>query len=347
MGQSLINRIWELHRRFPWLGVFLFSFAVIFGPAFALFSEYAYDLEANPDIASYLNVAESGFDESPVRRYRVIIPFLAAAIHAVFHPLFNLLRPWTFPGPDFAMGMSFFAVNMVLMSAFGTCVYLLCKECKTSSLAAIIGLLTVLTSRWTAYFAGLPLVDGFYLLIIGLLLLGILKKNEKIIIACVLLGPWAKESFIFWVPILYLYAPVNKFRLSGWLFLSGVLVFGFRYYWDWTHGVVQGESLSKDLDHFNLILPSLKRLFSFHGIYEVISIFGLWGLLFFGILASSVREKLWSNLPSFALPVLGIVFLHAILSTDLARMFYLATPILAMIFGLVFDGIRRLGNHKL
>ena len=55
--------------------VFLFCFAVLLGPAYSLFDSYNYDTEANPDIKTYLGLANFDFDQSPIRKYRVIVPF--------------------------------------------------------------------------------------------------------------------------------------------------------------------------------------------------------------------------------------------------------------------------------
>src|SRR5687767_11158232 len=93
------------------LVLFLFCFAILFGPAYALFDSFNYDFVASPDLGNYLGLAEFDFDQSPVRKYRVIIPFLAAAVNFVLGPLFSALEPDTFPGPDFSMCMSFFVVN--------------------------------------------------------------------------------------------------------------------------------------------------------------------------------------------------------------------------------------------
>ncbi len=324
-------------KKYPNLKIFLFCFAIIFGPAFALFSEYSYDLVANPDIATYINVATEGFDQSAVRRYRVIVPFLAAAIDFFLGPIFNLLQPWTFPGPNFSLGMSFFLLNSTLMSIFGVLVYRMCKSVGVSSLAGIIGLLSVLTSRWTAYFAGLPLVDSLYCIVIGLALLGIIKKNKRLIIISILLGPWAKESFIFIAPIIFFYSDIPKLKQVFLFGLSGLLVFSFRYYFDVLNGVGAVDSLQKDFAHFDLIVPAVKRFFSFHGVYELVSIFGVWGLLFLGGLDKNIRGRVKEKMPSFTLFYILVIFVHAFLSTDLARMFYLFSPILAVLFALIFD----------
>lgn len=328
---------WLAERPYSGWIIFLFSYAVLFGPAFALFSEYTYDLEAMPDLATYLGLAEFDFNQSPVRRYRVIVPFLAAAIDAVLGGLFEQLSPYTFPGPDFSLCFSFLVVNSTLMALFGLVVYRLARACEAGPLAAAVGLLSVLTCRWTAYLAGLPLVDSLYALVIATTLLSIATQNRSLLVVSILVGPWAKESYLFMVPILFLYAPLRWYRTAGWLALSGLLVFSFRFGYDWYNQLDPGESLTKDLAHVQSIKISLRRLFSFHGLYEVVSIVGIWGLLFLLLIKKDVREFAGAHSPKFSWLFVGIIVLHALLSTELARMLYLLSPLLAVWIGLIVE----------
>lgn len=318
------------------LVLFVFSFAVLFGPAFALFDTYDFDMEANPDIATYLGLAEFDFDQSPVRRYRVIIPFLASGVNAVFHPVFSALAPHTYSAPDFSLCMSFLLVNSFLMAVFGVLVYRLTKAFGADTLGAIVGLLSVLTCRWTAYIAGIPCIDSLYLVVAALMLLGIREQKPSFLIICIFLGPWAKESFIFLAPLIFFFAPIRYWKQVGYFLLSGVLVFTFRYLFDHFNGFSGTESLSKDLSHVDEIGYSLRRLFSFHGAYEVFSIVGFWGVLFLLMIKKDVRMVIKNVTPPYMILYIGIVILHALLSTELARMFYLATPVVAVWLATIF-----------
>jgi len=337
-------RFWLWENRLC-LAVLGLSYAVIFGAAFAMLSEYGYDIQANPDIDTYLKLAGFDFDQSPVRRYRVIVPFLAAGLDFIFGPVFSMVEPYNFPGPDFSLCMSFFMVNSFLMALFGLVIFLLCKACGCSNIGSLIGLLSVLTCRWTAYFAGLPLVDSLYVLIIAVALLGLKTGNSKLLILSIFIGPWAKESFVFIAPLIFLYAPMNRWKQAGWFALSGILVFAFRYYFDVLNHIDAAESLQKDVAHFHQILPSLKRLFSFHGLYELFSIFGPWGALFLLLLKKEVRTALKLQNPVYTIVYLAIVLLHALLSTELARMFYLLAPILAICFAVIVDVLLKLNQR--
>jgi hypothetical protein len=322
--------------------LFLISFAILFGPAFALFDTYDYDMVANPDLKTYLGLAEFDFDQSPVRRYRVIVPFLASIVNTLFEPIFSRIQPWTFPGPDFSMCMSFFLVNSTLMSVFGVLLFRINLHFSVNKKAAFIGLLAVLTSRWTAYYAGLPLVESLYLVVMALLFYGILSKNNSIIILTIFLGPWAKESFIFVAPIIFFFAPLKKTKQTLYFLLSGIIVFSFRYFYDVTNQLQVMESIQKDINHVTNIQDAIKRLFSFHGIYEAFSVIGLWNLLFIALFNKTIRHELAKHTPLFFIFFLVAVFIQAILSTELARMFYLATPILAIYITLIINQLASL-----
>lgn len=336
MKYSLSSLI-EFFRNKLGLVVFFFSTAVIFGPAFALFSEYSYDFAANPDIDTYLNLAEFNFNQSPYRRYRVIIPFIATGVNWIFEPIFTILSPNSFPGPNFSLCMSFLVVNTLLMSLFGSIIFTLSKAYGTSTIAAFLGLLAVLTCRWTAYLAGLPIIDSLYIVIIGLTLLGIKIKNSRFIVISILLGPWAKESYLFIAPLILIYSSMNKWKQIGWFALSGLLVFSFRYYFDWINNIEVAESLGKDIDTINNIIPSVKNLFSFHGLYEVFSVLGVWSLFLLLFINKNIRSRFKLKAPRYNILFIIIILIHAFLSTDLARMFYLLTPLFAVWIAILFD----------
>jgi hypothetical protein len=310
--------------------LFFFCFAIVFGPAFALFDTYNYDTVANPDIKTYLGIANFDFDQSPVRKYRVIIPLLASGVNHLMGPAFSALSPKVFPGPDFALCMSFLLVNCVFVSIFGILVYRLCLAFGVSQIGAVTGLLSALTCRWTAYIAGLPLVDSLYLVTIAMALLAIKKRNASLAILCIFVGPWAKESFVFMAPLLFFFAPVNKWKQIMYFGLSALLVFSFRYAYDELTHVAKNVSLKTDFEHFGNIAYSLKRLFSFHGAYELFSIAGIWSGLFIFLLKKDIRKAFVENTPFFFIVFCAIVLIHALLSTELARMLYLASPVVAV-----------------
>ncbi len=318
--------------------VFLFSLAIVQGVSFTLMNNYTESMGS--DALIYMEIAKGNFDQNPIQKYRVVIPLMAGGVDLIFGGLFEKIKPWSFEG-DFSLFVSFWIINTILISFFSLATFLLCRAYKISMIAAFVGLLALLTCRWTAYMAGLPLIDSLFCLISVLVLLGIKEKNNLLIVLCILIGPWAKESFIFVAPVIFLFAPLNKFKQIGWFLLSGVLVFTFRYYFDQLTGTTIEDSLKKDLGHLENIYSALSRLFSFHGIYELFSVTGLWIFIPCYLWIKNVQrfKGLLKELDVFMYFYVGCVFAQAIVSAELARMFYLALPVLVIFVGLTIDSL--------
>lgn len=229
--------------------LFIIFLSVISGFAFG-FAD-VYDHMSNVDVQTYVGLSEFNFDQHPVRRYRIIIPMLAAGIYYVFSPILSMLSPNDFPG-DFARIMSFVIVNSVLMAIYAVLIFRIAATVvgKSKFWPAIIGVISVLTCRWTMLISGSALVDSLYLVVLGVLLLGILKQKYSLLVLAIYLGPWAKEAFIFFVPLLIFAERKYYIKLILHLILSGVLIFTFRYLFDHTIGAEFSESISRDLSHF-------------------------------------------------------------------------------------------------
>ena len=122
--------------------LFLIFLSVISGFAFG-FAD-VYDHMSNVDVQTYVGLSEFDFDQHPVRRYRVIIPMLAAGIYAVFSPVLSALSPNNFPG-DFARIMSFVIVNSALMAIYAVLIFKIVAAVigKSKFWPAIIGVISV------------------------------------------------------------------------------------------------------------------------------------------------------------------------------------------------------------
>jgi len=320
----------------PWLLFFVFL-AMIHGVSWGFADSY--DHMSVVDVQTYVGLSEFDWDQHPVRRYRVIVPMLAAGVQFVLGPILSAVSPQDFPG-DFATIMSFLIVNNLLMSIYGLLVFYIVRSTviSTAIWPALMGVTAVLTSRWTAYIAGSALVDSLFLVTIGLLLLGVLKKKLPLLILVIYLGPWAKESFIFFVPLLMFVDKKLWLRLGIHLLISGVIVFGFRYWFDQTIGADFGASISRDVSHFGGIPDSLRRLFSVHGAYELMSIGGAWNVfLVFGLFVAKIRKALFEKMNVLWWLFLGSILFQALLSQELARMFYMAAPLLAVMVAVFFE----------
>jgi hypothetical protein len=310
--------------------LFFFFLSMTLGSSFALFSDYIYKEAANPDIDTYLGLSHFDFDQSPIRRYRVIVPFLAAGLHSILHPVLSVIQPNSFPGPDFGMGFCFLVVNNLIMAGAFLLVFKTARFKGLSFMFSMLSVLFILSCRWTLYVCGLPLVDSLYFLVLSGVLYAIATQNTAWSYAMIFLGPWAKESFIFIAPLLFFFGPISKIKQVPYWLLSAIVIFTYRYVYDHWVGVPIEESMTRDLAHFGFIGESLQRLFSFHGVYEILSIVGLGGVSFLLLWNPQIRSEWKKQVRSYEVLYILIIVFHALLSTDLARMFYLTMPVLGI-----------------
>lgn len=316
--------------------IFLFSFIILFNLGFHILIYFP--LKASPDMQNYLAMAHLDFDQSPIRKYRIIIPLLAFLINSVFGWSFNLFHPWTFDG-DFSMCMSFLMVNTAIMSWVILMIFKLCSSFQIGFWYSLLAIVAVISGRWTAELSGLPLVDSLYLLSLVMALFGLKTKRWEYVIASIWIGPWAKEAFIFMAPVILIFAKTTRTKMFIHLLFSGIVVFGFRYLFDiysnheWLH------SFKEDVDTFSSIPVSLQRIFSVHGVYDVFSIIGFWIVL---PLLAYLKYKpafigMTADTTMLFVVYLCIVLFQAMLSTDIPRMLYLSIPVISVWIAISFQ----------
>lgn len=326
--------------------VFLFCLAAIHGPAFSLMDNY--DQTTCVDCQTYMGVARGDFDQSPVRRYRPVVPALAAGVHMVFGRAFNALRPQTFPG-DFPLGMSFYLVNCLLMSLAGVMVYRYARSFGLKPLWALAGLLVMLTCRWTPYLAGVPIVDSLYFLLLAAVLVGIQEKKESIVAITILIGPFSKEAFLFVAPVVFIFSHVPRVRQISYFTISGALVFAFRYAYDHYLNVSPTTGIEADVEILGYMGETIRRLFSFHGIYDVFSNISLWIVFIIAALRlptyrTEGKQIMRWHMLGYSLAI-GV---HLVINANQERMFYLMMPMLCLFTGLALRELaaRYLGVEK-
>lgn len=309
--------------------VFLFCLAVITGPAIAIL--FAFDLSQATDCYSYLGIADFNFEQSPVRRFRVIIPFTAALLNKVFGAIFVKLAPTYFKG-DFGLPFSFFIVNSMLMSYFGVLIYRYCKAYGLAHVVALLGVLVMLTCRYTSYLAALPLVDSLFCVVVAMSLLGIKERNTPMLIAAIFVGPFAKESFIFIAPLIFFYGHINKGKQLVYLALSGALVFSYRYIYELYAPAMHFSGLKADLSHIYRIPVYIKSLLSFTGFYKMFSNLFVWTLipLLAYLYVPGYFKTWWKQKDYLFLWFMLSVMLQMLLSGSLERMFYISMPALCL-----------------
>lgn len=313
--------------------VFLFCMAAITGPAISVL--FANDLSQFPDANTYLGLAEFNFDQSPVRRFRVLVPFTAALLNFLFGGLFARLAPTYFTG-DFGLPFSFFVINLLLMSYFGQLIYRYCRAYGLNAAFALGGVMVMLTGRYTHYLAGLPLVDSLFCVTVAWSLLGIKQKNTSMLLWAIFLGPFAKEAFIFIAPLIFFFSHISKKKLALYFILSGILVFGYRYIYELYEPSAVMSGLKADFYHVYLIPKFLPVLVSFYGVYKILSNLFLWALIpmLALIFIPGYVFKLWNNSGPVIKWFLVAVLLQMMLSVSVERMFYTAMPVLCLGFAM-------------
>jgi hypothetical protein len=314
--------------------------AVLIGPAItALFQ---FNLSRFPDCVSYLGLAHFDFLQNPARRYRIIIPFAAAAINFLIGGVFAKISPSYFVG-DFSLQFCFFLINLALTSFFGLLIYRYCRAFGTTKLSALIGALTMLTCRYTVYMVAYPLVDSLFCVVVALSLLGLKLKNTNMLLWAIFLGPFVKESFIFVAPVIFFFSHISKTRLLLYFITAGILVFAFRYFFDlFTAASIKGD-LRFDFDHFANLIINLPKMFSLSTLSKVIMNTGLWIMIPLAVLFTDPAgaKGLIKRLDKYLIYFMCSVAIQMLLSGSMERMFYIAMPVICVVVALSVDELRK------
>lgn len=339
-----------LHRIKAWLLkentlVFFFCMAAIAGPAIAVL--FAFDLSLWSDCSSYLGLAHFDFHQSLVRRFRVIVPFLAAGLNSLFGGVFSKLAPAYFKG-DFSLPFSFFVVNSFLISYFGLLIYRYCKAYGMDVYMALLGTMVMLTCRYTAYLTGLPVVDSLFCVVVAMSLLGIKERNTPMLVSAIFLGPFAKESFIFIAPIIFFFSHIAKPRLVLYFLLSGILVFSYRYVYELYAPVMNVSGLEADIYHLQNLMHELPNLLSFKGVYKLGSNPGLWlGIPVMAIaFCKDYFKRMKHTLDGYMFWFMISVIIQVLLSGSFERMFYISMPFWALLVAVSADELKKLYMSK-
>ena len=338
---GILTRPGRLRR---WLLPWALSLGALLNLAYPMYVHY--DFSHSLDTRSYLRLAAGRFDSVNVtRRYRVLVPAAAGALARPVAAIYGKIWPQR-PAGEWPRRFAFFLVNCGLLSAAGATWWRAARLAGASAGAAGVALLAVLSSRWAEYAAGLPLTDSLYLLVFGLGYYAWRRGPGAgwAVAAALLLGPLAKESFVFLLPWLAWFGR----RALGWrgqavALAGGLLALGAVHYAvDKAAGTPPTEAVSNALAHFENLAYSLRRAASPKGLGELLSIFGLFTL---PVLAA----LFWPSGRRVLAPVLGwaegallaVVAVHMLLSGDLGRMGYLFAPVFTVALALVAQAVLR------
>jgi len=291
-----------------------------------------YDFSHSLDTRSYLRLASGRFDSVNVtRRYRVLVPAVAGTLARPIAQVYGKIWPQR-PAGEWPRRFAFFLVNCGLLGAAGATWWRAARQAGASTGTVAVALLAVLSSRWAEYIAGLPLVDSLYLLVFGWSYYAWRRGPGAgwAVALALLLGPLAKESFVFLLPWLLWFGR----RALGWRWqlaalAVGVAALGAVHYWiDKAAGVPHTDTITNALAHAENITYSLQRAASPKGLGELLNIFGLFTLpVLLALARPAGRQALAPVLGSAEATLLVVVLVHMLLSSELGRMGYLFAPV--------------------
>lgn len=328
------------------LFVFFFALSLLIGSGYNMYLHY--DFSHTIDTKTYLAIAKGDFrDQSMTRRYRVLVPFASAVVAWPISKMYTKL--WPQRGEDeWPLRLAFFMVNSILCAVAGVIIFNICRLYGATVISSFLAMTAILAGRWMNYTVGLPMTDSLYLLVIALTIYGIKAKSPLALIFCIFIGPFAKESFIFVAPIIFFWGCIPKWKQVIYFILSGSLVFGARYLIDQKAGTTYSSSFLNAFDHTENFTYSLQRIFSFHGIGEIFTVMGTFTFIILaGFFGGKTERRKWITLidwPSIAL--IFALIIHAVLSSEVARMLFFGSPIWALMIALILDRHRWFGGYR-
>jgi hypothetical protein len=200
--------------------------------------------------------------------------------------------------------------------------------------AILIALVAILTSRWVAYMAGLPLTDSLYLIAIAALLYSIKTEHKTLFVLTVLLGGLMKESFLLFAPLILIAGPFSWRIRTGLIVLSVCIVFGEHAIIDAIFPFqeiagVKSESLIQILMRTSAkTFETALDLLTVRGIGEVFTVLGIFTfLLLYGAVNKDCRSAWKIAAEKYYWVFFGCILIHVLISGDAARMFYFGAPL--------------------
>ncbi len=318
--------------------VFLVSFAILIGSSYNTY--LAIERFYNPDSDTYLHIAKGDFkDQSLIRKYRVIVPALAFVISQPISKVYYKIVSDHRDKFDWPLLTGFFLVNSILMSLTAVVLFLIMQHQGISLAGTVIGLLAFLAGgRWAGYETGHPVTDSLTLLSICLIVYGLMKPHIAWLITGIIAGLLSKESTALFFPMILIFSGPQRWRALAAMAFSFLLYFGLKYGIDRLSGSDYNASIHESADTFNSIGFSLSKLFSVKGMADVFSVYGFFSLFFItALFYRSARLALWNYTDRLFIVFLFTILVHMLLSTELARMWYLGSALFVPYLAKCFD----------
>jgi hypothetical protein len=313
----------------------------------------AYERFYNPDTETYMNIARFNFKgQSLIRRYRIIIPAAAALVSKPISLFYNKLFQDKREGADWPLITGFFIVNCLVMATAGLFIYLICIHYNISWLAIVVGLMAyTVGGRWQSFNAGHPNTDSLCVLVTAMLVFALLKQRSWLLVLAIFIGPFSKESFIFFVPFICWFAKGNlRWKAIAALMAAYAIHISFRHWVDGQDMAVMQDSVHADMEHFDNIIISLKKFISVKGWGELFTTYGLFTFIYIAACCyKSIRLFMLEQLTFFNIAFILIMLVHALLSSEISRMFYIGSalfiPWMAKFFDLLKPKIWKLSAN--
>jgi hypothetical protein len=334
--------------------VFLIALTVLVSGAYSVYRHYDYSYSADAD--SYVRMAQGDFYHTSItHRYRWLTPVAVGMVAKPMSAAMNMV--WHGRGDsEMAIRFVFFIINTLLMAVFGLFLYKIAISEQIKPPFAILSMIFLLTTRWGIDNAGLPLVEALYLVIIAAFARGLQTNNLKLLGFSILLGAMAKESFVFYLPLLGLifipkhqkdiennveqttkFADFNTknylFILLGLLCLSATFCLVSRYYIDTLTGTHYAQETHNFVRHLDNIKVNALSALKPKGWFEAFSAVGLGGIIFFiTLIIKDLRKIIFVEIPLWAWAILAVAILQGLLG-EWGRMLYYACPLYVIWLG--------------
>jgi hypothetical protein len=273
---------------------------------------------------------------NPVHRYRLFIPSLAKVVAYPLEKVYTKLWPHRAESL-WPLQLSYFIINVLLTAFYGVVCYWILQKYTDNLLAIVIGLVAILSSRWVAYIAGLPLTDSLYLITIALLLYSIKIQHTILFVTTVLLGGLMKESFLLFAPLIAFAGPLKWYYRVSLVGTSLIILFGFHALIDSIYPLQSSVEVNKEtlveifIRHVHKTSDTFQELASVRGVGEIFTVMGVFTfLLIYGALNPVIRNYWKAHVEFYYVIFFACILIHALISGDAARMFY---------FGSVLYGI--------
>ncbi len=303
-----------------------------------------YDFSHSSDTESYLAMSNGDYNVNPVHRYRFILPLVAKVVAMPLQAVYTKL--WPHRAESFwPLQLAYFIINSFLVAFYGWIVYRLLRLYSHELVAILIGLIVVLTSRWVAYIAGLPLTDSLYLIAIAALLYSIKTENKILFVITVVLGGLMKESFPLFAPLILLAGPFTWYVRAGLIAASLVVVFGEHSIIDsllplqeTTAGFKSESLVDIFMRTFAKTFETALDLLTVRGIGEVFTVLGIFTfILIYGAFNKTCRSIWKTYVEKYYWIFFGCILIHVLISGDAARMFYFGAPLYGILIVKVME----------